>query len=130
MGLSAARTAALSGAVLAAAEVLGLAAVGVMGKSGYAYLKGRVAGFLRQHGPPRRVSRARYRIGLLLFVLPLLLGWSAPYLAGAFPALPTPGVAIGLAGDAMLLTGLFVLGGDFWDKVRALFVHDARATFP
>jgi hypothetical protein len=23
-----------------------------------------------------------------------------------------------------------VLGGDFWDKVRALFVHDARALFP
>jgi hypothetical protein len=26
------------------------------------------------------------------------------------------------------LISLFVLGGDFWDKVRALFVHDARVT--
>jgi len=25
---------------------------------------------------------------------------------------------------------LFVLGGDFWDKVRALFLHDARVVSP
>jgi hypothetical protein len=26
----------------------------------------------------------------------------------------------------LLISSLFVLGGDFWDKVRALFVHAAR----
>ena len=26
--------------------------------------------------------------------------------------------------------GLFVLGGNFWDKVRALFIHGAKAHFP
>ena len=35
-----------------------------------------------------------------------------------------------LAGDIMLIASLFVLGGDFWDKLRSLFVYDARATFP
>jgi hypothetical protein len=30
----------------------------------------------------------------------------------------------------VLLISLFVLGGDFWDKLRALFVHSARAVFP
>jgi len=30
----------------------------------------------------------------------------------------------------MFLTSLFVLGGDFWDKLRALFVRRARAAFP
>ena len=25
----------------------------------------------------------------------------------------------------MLRTSLFVLGGDFWDKVRSPFIHDA-----
>jgi hypothetical protein len=30
----------------------------------------------------------------------------------------------------MLLASLFVLGGEFWDKLRALFVHGARAAFP
>jgi hypothetical protein len=32
--------------------------------------------------------------------------------------------------DVITLASLFVLGGDFWDKVRALFLHDARAVFP
>jgi len=31
-----------------------------------------------------------------------------------------------LIGDVMFVVSLFVLGGDFWDKVRALFVYDAR----
>jgi hypothetical protein len=30
----------------------------------------------------------------------------------------------------MLFASLFVLGGDFWDKVRSLFVHGATARFP
>jgi hypothetical protein len=28
------------------------------------------------------------------------------------------------------LASLFVLGGDFWDKLRALFLYQARAIFP
>jgi hypothetical protein len=28
------------------------------------------------------------------------------------------------------VASLFVLGGDFWDKLRALFVHEARVVFP
>ena len=30
----------------------------------------------------------------------------------------------------LLLASLFVLGGNFWDKIRSLFVHDAVAQFP
>jgi len=33
---------------------------------------------------------------------------------------------VSVIGDLMFLASLFVLGGDFWDKVRALFVHHAR----
>jgi hypothetical protein len=27
--------------------------------------------------------------------------------------------------DLLLFSSLFVLGGDFWDKIRGLFIHDA-----
>jgi hypothetical protein len=37
-------------------------------------------------------------------------------------------VNVGL--DLITLASLFLLGGDFWDKVRALFLHNARAVFP
>jgi len=30
----------------------------------------------------------------------------------------------------MFLISLFVLGGDFWDKLRSLFVRESRAVFP
>jgi hypothetical protein len=36
-------------------------------------------------------------------------------------------VWVNLGLDLVTLASLFVLGGDFWDKVRALFLHDARA---
>ncbi len=35
-----------------------------------------------------------------------------------------------IVGDLLLLTSLFVLGGDFWDKLRSLFVHGSKAMFP
>ena len=34
-----------------------------------------------------------------------------------------------LGGDLLLLASLFVLGGDFWDKIRSLFIYDAKADF-
>jgi hypothetical protein len=34
------------------------------------------------------------------------------------------------AGDLLFIGSLIVLGGDFWDKVRSLFVHDAIAVLP
>jgi hypothetical protein len=32
---------------------------------------------------------------------------------------------VSLIGDLMFVASLFVLGGDFWDKLRALFIHSA-----
>jgi len=29
----------------------------------------------------------------------------------------------------MFVASFFVLGGDFWDKVRSLFIHRARVQF-
>ena len=51
-GLSATLTASVSGVLLVAAELLGVAAVATMGKSGFAFIKNRAFAFLRKHGPP------------------------------------------------------------------------------
>jgi hypothetical protein len=61
-GLSTTMTASVSGALLIGAEVLGLLAVAVMGKSGFAFIKARFFGFLKQHGPPEDVSQPIYPI--------------------------------------------------------------------
>jgi hypothetical protein len=35
-----------------------------------------------------------------------------------------------VGGDLLLFISLFVLGGDFWNKLQSLFVHDATAVIP
>jgi hypothetical protein len=110
-------------------ELLWVVAVAVMGKAGFDYIKTRVFGFFKRHAVPRTVSRTRYRIGLALFLLPVLFGWLAPYAPDAIPGYESQRLAVNLAGDLLLLTSLFVLGGDFWDKLRALFVYEAKVRF-
>jgi hypothetical protein len=39
-------------------------------------------------------------------------------------------IALFLADVLMSVAGLFVPGGDFWDKQRVLFIHRANAHFP
>ena len=117
----------LSGALaVGIPEVFSIAAVAIMGKSGFNYMKERFFSFIRKHGPPERVSRMRYRVGLVMFGLPLLLGWSGPYLLHHIPGYETHRLLVGIVGDLLLISSLFVLGGEFWDKVRALFIRDAR----
>lgn len=130
MDLTGTVAATVSGALLAAAELIGLGAVAVMGKSGYLFIKTRVLAFLKRHGPPRKVSRARYRLGLAMFALPLLFGWVAFYVLGPILDLGLSPISIALGGDVLLLASLFVLGGEFWDKLRSLFVYDAKVVFP
>jgi hypothetical protein len=65
-----------------------------------------------------------------MFVMPLLFGWLSPYLQGLFPQIDAHRNLLAITGDLLLVGSLFVLGGDFWDKVRSLFVHDAIAVLP
>ncbi len=129
LGLSTTMTASISGALLVGAEVLGVCAVAVMGKSGYAFIKNRVFGFLKQHGPPRKVSRGRYNIGLVIFCVPFLFGWLSPYISKWVPGLLSNPLPFAIGGDILILASLLVLGGDFWDKIRSLFIHDAEVQF-
>ncbi|MFK5920808.1 MAG: hypothetical protein QM496_01405 [Verrucomicrobiota bacterium] len=128
-GLSVAMKSTVSGVLLVGAEVLGIVAIAVMGKPGYIFIKNNIFGFLKRHGPPREVSRLRYRIGLLLFCLPLLFAWLSVYAANHIPGYSQNPLPYAIVGDALLLTSLFVLGGDFWDKIRALFISDAKVHF-
>jgi hypothetical protein len=111
-------------------EVFTVVAIAIMGKSGYNLIKERIFSFLKKHGPPDRISLTRYRIGLAIFVLPILFGWLGPYGAHLIPGYETHRFVVSLIGDVMFVTSFFVLGGDFWDKVRALFIYEAKAHIP
>ena len=130
LGLPSTATATVSGGLLVAAEAMGIAAIAVMGKKGFAAIKKQVLGWLKQYGPPSKVGPLRYKIGLVMFVVPIVFGWLSIYMAKWIPGFGSDPFLYAVGGDMMLLASLFVLGGDFWDKVRALFIHDAEVRFP
>ena len=111
-------------------EVFALIAVAVMGNAGYAYLKKCVMNLFRRYGPPKRVSGIRYRIGLGMFIVPLLIGVLLPYVGDMLLLSPERKLQVLISSDLLFVSSLFVLGGQFWDKLRGLFVHRARIDFP
>lgn len=107
-------------------EVFMLIAIAVMGKQGYEYIKGKAFKYLKRFVPADEVSLTRYRIGLIMFSLPLLIGWIQPYLGHYFTSLQEIPVTYYIVGDLVFLTSFFVLGGDFWDKFSGLFNHGVK----
>ena len=104
-------------------------AISILGKDGYEYLKKKVFSWFKRYAPPETVSLARYRIGLVLFAGPILFGWFAPYGGHIIPGYESNSAFFGIIGDAFFIISFFVLGGEFWDKIRALFVLRAKVIF-
>jgi hypothetical protein len=116
----------LSGLLLVVGpEVLSLLAIAILGKDGFNYLKEKVFALLRRAAPTAKVSRARYRAGLTIWALLFIYGsfvWYAPHLV---PGYSENRIALNLTADFLFVMSLFVLGGDFWEKFRALFTYDS-----
>jgi len=122
---------AISGALaVGVPEVFSLTGIAIMGKAGFNTMKAVIFKWLKRYGPPDRVGLTRYRIGLVMFVLPLFSGWLAPYLQNFIPQYNWQGPIINITGDVIFFSSFFVLGGDFWDKIRSLFLHNAKASLP
>mgnify|MGYP001816645422 CR=1 FL=1 len=119
----------ISGVCIAVGELSLPVAIAILGKPGFAFLKSLVFRRMKSFAPPSEVSPTRYRIGLIMFVIPLIIAWLEPYVRGHIGVIANNRLEFALAGDALLIASLFVLGGNFWDKIRALFVHNSVAQF-
>ena len=111
-------------------EVFMLIAVAVMGKQGYEFIKNKFLKYLRRFAPADEVSLSRYRIGLIMFSLPLLLGWLQPYPGHYLPYFRQVPVWQYVIADFMFVSSFFVLGGDFWDKFSGLFKYGVKVSRP
>ena len=111
-------------------EMLMLVSVAILGADGYRFLKEKLWALLKKTAPSAQVSRPRYIFGLVLFILPLIYAWLEPYIADLSPWLQNNHMLFNITGDALFVTSLYLLGGDFWDKLRALFQYNAKAKFP
>ena len=111
-------------------ELFMIIAVAILGKDGFAFLRSKLGTFLKPLAPPDEVSKIRYNVGLVLFSLPIIFGFLSPYLDLKFHFLENIPFYINLITDAMIITSLFVLGGNFWDKLRSLFIYRAKVILP
>ncbi|MGB6291229.1 MAG: transporter suffix domain-containing protein [Desulfobulbales bacterium] len=121
----------ISGALaLGIPELFSIIAIAIMGKQGFLLLKEKIAKIFKKYGPPETVSRNRYRLGLAMFIFSLLMALILPYLTNLLPFYKQNLVAFSIAGDVLFISSIFVLGGEFWDKLQALFIYDAKVEIP
>lgn len=125
LGVPGGRIAALTGAIFIANKVLLVTCIAVMGKPGFQQLKAMVFGHAKRLAPSKTVGPTRHVIGLVMFCLPLVTAMLEPYVDNIWPGLRPNIWQLQALGDVMLIASFFVLGGDFWSKIHALFVRTA-----
>ena len=118
--------------LLGVPEAFLLVAVAILGKPGFEAMKRRLLSLFRWLRPADRVGPVRHRVGVAMFALPTLVGWLYPYIVLWFAEIAEYELQLAIVLDSIFISSLFVLGGDFWDKLSSLFVrtNTPRATIP
>jgi hypothetical protein len=106
-------------------EVLCILAVALLGKDTFRYFAHRVMTALRRAVIDQPASKARYYTGLVV----ILLSWLPAYIYAYSPTLMPGGDAriyVLAAMDLAFVVSVFLMGGEFWEKVRRIFVYEGR----
>jgi hypothetical protein len=117
--------------VVIAQHLAVVGAIAILGKPGFLYLKKMALGHLREHlAPAHAVGVVRHRIGLVMLCVPFLLDLIESYASHIVPDIVVNRLWVDVGADLLLVASLFVLGGNFWDKLHALFIREATACSP
>lgn len=111
--------------LLILSELLFLAAVAILGKPFIKMLKERILSvFKRTPGPVRPIGRLRHTIGLILFFCSLIMPtlFLEIFLFMSSSPLDHDLTLYGLITfDLIFIASIFILGEEFWDKLKKLF---------
>lgn len=130
MPWSAATKAAVWGVLFFAPEVGTLAGAAIMGKENYERFKTAVFKWLHRIKPAGDIGPVRHRIGVAMFLLPIVPTYIQAYEPTWLPDSSSWRWIVKVAADVIFIASFFVLGGDFWDKLHALFLRAARVQLP
>ena len=126
LGLLVAQSALIGGVLVGGApEVLMLLAVALVGRQNFDRIVGAAKRFFDTTFFSTPVSRRRYHVGLTI----CLLSFIPIYVAGYVPSWMPAGngrIAILAAADIAFIFSFFVMGGEFWEKFRRLFVWEGK----
>ncbi|MCB2190602.1 MAG: hypothetical protein KQI62_03505 [Deltaproteobacteria bacterium] len=116
---------ALAVVLLASGEVSFWGAAALLGKPFLAALKAKIAAWFRRPAAlPKPVSRSRHRAEVLLLALSFLPYYAVfIYLLFFVPQNATLHFLAWslVAGEVMGIVSLFMLGGQFWERLKLLF---------
>jgi hypothetical protein len=124
-GMSLAQSGAFAVVFLASGEIAFIAAAALLGKEFLAALKKKIMALFKRTHESKPVSRTMHRFGTTLLivstlpyyaVLVYLLFFSHREAEISFLAWTM------VAGEAACIAGLFILGGQFWDRLKHLFL--------
>ena len=130
MPWSAATKAAVWGVLFFAPEVGTLAGAAIMGKENYERFKTAVFAWLHRIKPAGDIGPVRHRIGIVMFLLPIVPTYIQAYEPTWLPDSSSWRWIVKVIADVIFVASFFVLGGDLWDKLRALFLREARVQLP
>ena len=95
----------------------------MMGRENFERFKAILIGWLMKVKPAGNIGIWRHRIGLVMFFLPLIPAYIQAYHPVWLPDYSDWRWIVKIAVDVIFIASLFVLGGDFWDKLQALFTR-------
>lgn len=130
MPWSASFKAALWSILFFAPETGTLIGAAIMGKENYERFKAVVAVYLGRIKPAGDIGPIRHAVGLGMFLLPIVPAYIMAFKPEWLPDSSAWRWQVKLVADAIFVASLFVLGGDFWDKLHALFIREARVVMP
>lgn len=111
-------------------EIFSFISIALFGKEGFNLITSKLFGFLKNLIAFDRVSRTRYRIGLGMLILHILNGIMTFYFSDKLPWYLDNQMTHNVVSDILFVVTLFILGGEFWEKVGALFSYDAKVVSP
>ena len=111
------------------APLMKITSIAILGKSSYAWINYKMHYIYHHVAKPHQITPLRYNIGLAMFILPFLPNYMISLMPHIIPMSMETRYIIVFASDFIFIMSLFVLGGDFWDKLRSLFIYTARASF-
>ena len=104
-------------------EALMILAGVVMGKENLAALKTKIANWIKPLAPPTYVSKSRFYLGITLFTLCLLESVVHVHWDGIVNWYADFALAYMIFWNVLFLVSLYILGGDFFNRLIGLFVY-------
>jgi hypothetical protein len=133
--LSPAAAASLVTCVVISGEIGFWASAALLGRPFVDALKAKLAAVFtrRQALAARPISRPRHVFGLILFSLSFItfyLAMAIPFLSLHKSTELTAIVVVAITGELLFVSSLFVLGGEFWERIKALYRWPGQVDTP